>query len=198
MAVSIQQAAANALGAHVATKLGAGVDVSYEWPVGPLPAKAVTVLLAGPPKDEYLQPSVVSSQAVANPNHRLYRWRVLERTQPLQLDVWAQYQATRDDMIAALDVALNTGFGTAGDPVGNGLVLALGDGWTGRADFVFEGPDVDNGPEAARQSEWRATYRGEARVALYVDAESAKMAQIILKQQLGITTTVTASGATHS
>jgi len=178
------------------------VTVSTRWPEADakLPAMAITILLAGQVTDEILQPRMVSSRNVDSIN-LLARWQVLERMQPLQLDVWAHYDVVRDALVAALDQVLNSGslpYSVPGDP----LVLDLADGWTGKAAFDFSGSRNENGPNAVQVSEFRATYAGEARVVLYVDALTPKLASIRLQQILNggdtETTSLSASGVTHS
>lgn len=185
MAVTIQQAAANALAAHLSARL-TGVAVDHRWPDSerPLPEKAVTILLAGKPDDTYLQPAHLETLPGSDPQHVVCRWLVLERVQPLQIDVWARYDVARDDLLAALEPLLNAG-GLPYEPAaGNGLLLALGDGWSGKADFSFDGPSLQQSPSSVQQGEWRAIINGEARCAVYVDAESPKLAQIKLQQIL--------------
>lgn len=182
MTVSIQQAACNALGRLLSAKIEPEVVVNYDWPdpETQLPARAVSIFLAGSPQDEILQPEVVSSTPI-DAVKRLYRWRVLERTQPIQLDVWATYAVNRDDIIAQLDAILNGGW--AGTP-NNGLALDLADGWTGKVAFDFDGPSIVNTGGSSQVSEFRASYDGNLRAVLYVDAPSPKIAQIILHQVL--------------
>lgn len=178
------------------------VVVSCRWPEPDhrLPAMAITVLLAGKPTDEVLQPHMVSSRSVST-TQLLARWQVLERTQPLQLDVWARYDVVRDAMVAALDQVLNLGSMPRSVP-GDPLVLDLADGWAGKVALEFGGPNNTDAPNAAQASEYRSTYEGEARAVLYVDAKTPKLASIRLSQILNgggaQVTSVSASGVTHS
>jgi len=178
------------------------VVVSCRWPEADqkLPPMAITVLLAGKPTDEILQPRMVSSRNIDSVS-MLSRWQVLERMQPLQLDIWAQYDVVRDALVAALDQALNIGsmpYSVPGDP----LVLDLADGWTGKVAFDFGGPANQDGPNAVQVSEFRSTYEGEERAVLYVDAKTPKLASIRLSQILNDgdarVTALSASGVTHS
>lgn len=177
MSVSIQQAACNALGAHLQSKLS-DVVVNYDFPdpERELPELGLTILLAGKPHDTPIQAEVISSTAI-DAAHKLYRWRVLERSQPIQVDVWSTYQARRDDLVARLDQILNGGWS---DQPNSGLVLSLGDGWDAKAAFDFDGPSIINSGYSSQVSEFRGSYNGALRVALYVDAASAKMANIKL------------------
>lgn len=204
MAITVQQAAIDALAAYLSTALAdTGATVHGYWPDPETPlAQAVTVIPAGKSEDELLQPVVVSQRAGVDPAHPIFRWRVLERTQPLQLDVWTTSDVDRQTVLAALDSAIHAKHLSGWGPM-PGPVLELGGDWTGRADFVFDGVSCPQGPESVQQREFRATIMGETRVALYVDAASAKMATIKLQQILSPstaveTTTVTAAGVTHS
>ncbi len=186
MAVSIEQAAANALAAWLASQIGSDVAVEARWPdpEKPLPPKAVTVLLAGVYSDDYLQPELAVERPVDERGPLpIYRWRVLERTQPLQLDVWATYDVVRDDLKKRLDDALNMG-NLPYEPVGPGLVLDLGDGWDGKADFIFDAGAITDSPNAVQVSEYRATFSGEARIVLTIDAPSPKQARINLRMRM--------------
>lgn len=64
-AVSVDQASLNALAVFLRTKLP-GVDVNDRWPDSDkaLPERAVTILRAGPPAEEILQPRVVGTKIV--------------------------------------------------------------------------------------------------------------------------------------
>jgi hypothetical protein len=178
------------------------VSVSTRWPEPDvaLPAMAITVLLAGQTKDEILQPRMVTSRNLSS-TKLLTTWQVLERTQPLQLDLWARYDVVRDALIAAMDQVLNLG-SLPGEYAGANLALDLADGWTGKAVFDFEGPRTQDGPNAVQVSEFRATYEGEARAVLYVTAATPKLARIRLQQALDSgsaeTITLSASGVTRT
>ena len=189
--VSIQQAAANALAEWLREQLP-DVTVEARWPEPnvPLPPKAITVLLAGSRIDEPLDPQVLHMEPIDAARAR-YRWRVAACTQPLQLDAWTTSDVERDDLLSRLDECLRAGpsrtldWDWNGDPVANGLELKLGDGWQDTiAAIDFEAPHVHDTPNTVQQREYRATFRGEARVHLYVEAESPRMAVIRLRQRL--------------
>ena len=184
MAVSIQQAACNALGAHLYAQISPEIKISYDWPdpESQLPERGITILLVGNTEDNLLDPepiSFVPIDAVQN----MYRWKVLERTAPIQMDIWTTYQYNRDDIIAQLDQLLNTGIGWSDAP-GHGLALSLADGWEAVAVFDFDGPSISNVGAGHQLSEWRGTYQGQLRVVLYVDAPNAKLATVKLHQVL--------------
>ena len=198
MKVSIQQACMNALQAWLQTALGSDVVVAQRWPSPqkPLPSKAATLLMVGMREEEFLSPTVVDqfdlpgpqgSQGAQGPQgpqyNVLYRWKVAEITQPFQIDLWATYDVTRDDMIARLQDQMYVGT-LAGDAAGNSPTLTLGDGWDGVVDFIIDQGAINDLPNAAEVSEWRATYSGDARAVLYIDAVSAKQAQINVRQTI--------------
>ena len=207
MAVSIQQAAMNSLAVWLQTALGLDVVVSQRWPAAqkPLPPKACTLLMVGTRDEEFLPPEVVSFQTLPGvqgsqgsqgfqgsqgaQSHALYRWKVAEIIQPFQVDIWANYDVVRDDLVKRLQDAIHVGT-LPYQPVANSPTLQLSDGWVGAVDFIVDQGTNNDLPNAAEVCEWRATYSGEARVVLYVDAISPKQAQIILKQTL--------SGATRT
>jgi hypothetical protein len=184
--VSVEQAAVNALASWLVRSLGSDVKVSTHWPEPSqkLPAKAVTILRAGAPDEEPLDPIVVARvDPGTSPPTSLFTWRLRALRQPLQLDVWARHAPARDDLLARLDEALNTGMGATlgalnADPFRHGVVVPLADGWTGAADCFFDRPEVNDTPDAATRSEYRATVRGWAEVDLTLTAPSARLAVI--------------------
>ena len=188
--VPVQQAAINALKTWLDSRLtGTGIEVRKRWtePDTKLPAKCVTIIPAGPREDQILEPIVVSQSTTLGVT--TYVYRIGCSTLPLQLDVWATYAPTRDEVLSLLDAHLNVGeaitLGQLGrDVVRRGLLLPLGDGWSGYADICFDTPSYFDTPDSAQVQEFRATYRGEAVIDLTVQATAAKIAQIILRQTL--------------
>jgi hypothetical protein len=171
--VSIQQAMANAL----VTYLGATLDdvtCRSRWPDPSknLPEKAITVVPIGRRQDQDVTGSFIRKLAVEeldppDPYLKLYTFARSACIQPIQLDVWAIYDYDRDDIVARLDDALSANLvTTAGvandDPVRDGVLLPLSDGFGGYCDFTFDGPLKDDSPDAASRAEFRATYTGTA------------------------------------
>jgi hypothetical protein len=184
--VSVEQAAVNGLARWLEGSLGGDVRVSTQWPEPSqkLPARVVTILRAGAPDEEPLDPIVVArvDTGTSSPTS-VFTWRLRALRQPLQLDVWARHAAARDDLLCRLDEALNAGMrATLGvqnaDPFRHGVVVPLADGWTGTADCFFDRPEVADTPDAATRSEYRATIRGWAEVDLTLTAPSARLAVI--------------------
>lgn len=217
--VPVQQAAINALASWLTTRLtGTGIEVRKRWtePDRPLPAKAITIIPAGARQDELLDPVVISQSTDGITGVTTYVYRLRCVTQPLQLDVWSTYAPVRDDILALLDLHLNVGeaitLGIAGrDVMRQGLLLALGDGWTGYADICFDSPSYFDTPDSVQVSEYRGTLRGEAVIDLTVTATAPKLATIQLRQtlhesalgQIQVQTgtdvaTVTAAGETYT
>lgn len=189
MAVPIQQAAINALATWLTSRMP-DVPVFRRWvePDKKLPPKCITILPAGARQDTLLDPEVMSqSTDVDGVTTFVYRMRCV--TQPLQLDVWATYAPVRDDLLAQLDEHLNVGeaitLGIPGrDVLRQGVLLPLGDGWSGYVDLCFENPAYFDTPDSAQVKEFRGTLRGEAVIDLTVSATAPKIAQIILRQTL--------------
>ena len=190
MLVSVEQAAANALARWLVTALGDDVAVDTRWPeVGvDLPPRAITVLLAGPPEEEPLDPIVVD-RVNTSPTEALFTWRMSALRQPLQLDVWACFDTERDDLKESLRRALHAGMrATLGAynamPFRHGVVVPIADGWTGYADCYFARPSVFDSPGAAARSEFRMTYRGWADVDLTETGPSARLAALTLRRRI--------------
>lgn len=213
--VSVQQAAANALAEWLRASLP-GVVVESRWPEPNqgLRPKTITVLLAGSRIDEPLDPQVLHMTPISA-STGLYRWRVSACRQPMQLDVWTTSDVARDDLLARLDTCLRAGpsrtlpWDWNGDPTANELVLPLGDGWQDTvAAIEFDAPRIIDTPESVQQREYRASLRGEARMHLYVEAESPRMALMRLRHRVSEpgapipsspeTVTVTAAGVTFT
>jgi hypothetical protein len=205
--VSVEQAAANALGAWLKVALGADVVVDTRWPDPgkKLAPRAVTILLAGPPEEELLDPVVVS-RADTGPKTALFTWRMRALRQPLQLDVWAQSDLERDDLKQRLRSALNAGMGrTIGArnamPFRHGVVVALSDGWTGFADCLFDRPLAIDTPDAVKRCEYRLTYRGYAEVDVTETGESPRIVVLHVAQRIRDArraTTITPQAVTHT
>jgi len=189
MTTSIEDATQNALATHLAAQLGSGVKVSKQWPAPErsLPPLAVTVIQAGDSTHTLVQPEMISHQAGTSAGKYLYRWLVLEVTQPLQVDCWATTPPARSDLRKRVTDALNRGRMSDTYPIPGGLVISMltADGWTGTVDYAFpEGFSNLDIPDAAQQSEYRAIAHGWAHAALYIDAETPRLARIILRQTL--------------
>lgn len=194
MAISIEQAAQNALARWIARELP-GVTVWERWPEANvrLPPRAITVLRAGPRHDELIDPEPIKRVDIPNARGRaVFTWRMRACTQPIQLDVWATSDCARDDLLARLEPVLNASkvrsmptLGiVGGDPVEHGLALLLADGWEGFASYLFDSPADTNTPDAVQRSEYRATYRGSAAMQLTIDAESPRLARVVLHAKL--------------
>jgi hypothetical protein len=210
MAVSVEQAAANALGRWLVSQLPASeVTVDTRWPEASvdMPTTGITILLAGPPDEEPLDPVVVADAPI-DATHGMFTWRLAALRQPLQMDVWTRYDLARDDILARLVPLLHAGMRASvgaynANPVRHGVLVPLSDGWDGYADCFFDRPQRFDSPGAVQRCEYRATYRGWADVDLTITAPSARLARLFLVQRIrdaegssARTTTVTPAGAT--
>jgi hypothetical protein len=132
---------------------------------------------------------------------RLYVWRIAEIEQDVQLDCWSTSLAWRDDLMARLEPLLNAGAAASAifsydDPVRHGVILPLGDGWTGYVDYDFEQTAPIENPGVMQQNEYRATTAGTCRVFRLIKAQSPRLAMAQLQltaNDRAISTTATVS-----
>lgn len=130
---------------------------------------------------------VAAAEAIRTALHKHYSARIYTAllhacTLPLQLDVWATYDAVRDDAMARLDVRLNgDGLGVAGGGPVSGLLLPLGDGISGYVDTWWDGPSRNDTPDAVQSSEFRSTYKGTASFNLTVRLQGSRMTTVVFK-----------------
>jgi len=190
MAQPIQKAACAALGRFIAGYMPDTV-ISYEWPApdAPLPPRAITIICAGAAEDEQVNLDDVDMVPVDDTTG-LYTWRFADRDQPIQLDIWSQSQAERDQMLAELEDVLHKGplftLG-AGNPVRDGILLEFNaqlDGFEGHVDFDLDPPDITDSPNPVRINEWRATIDSEAHMVATVTAQSPRLLRIALSMLL--------------
>lgn len=202
---SVEQAIANALARWLASSLGPDVVVDSRWPEPSrrLPPRAVTVLLAGPPDEDPLDPIAVGRTDVS-PTRALVTWRLSALRQPLQIDAWATTDLGRDDLRQRLRSALRAGMGrTIGafnaEPFRHGVVVPLADGWTGHADCFFDKPQITDTPDAVHRCECRLTTRGVAEAFLTETGETARLVAIALRQRMRAAriTTITEASVSH-
>ena len=195
-ALTIQKSSILALSAFLATQLGgSGVKLIDWFPTDDkLESQTISLVEAGARTRIWSDPRVVSS-TVISATVKEYTWRVRAITQPIQLDLWAtDYPAKRDELQALLDVELERGLETTlgaayanRDPFRDGLLLALdpANGHEGFVDCVFQDPELNDTPDAARRKEWRTTIRGELRTSLDIKAQSPRILQAILALKIG-------------
>ncbi len=190
--VSVQQAACNAFATWLASNL-TDVVVEPRWPAADKakPHKSITIITAGPRRDTELDFQVVKTTNIG-PTDVKAVWIQAACTQPLQLDVWAQTDVDRDDILARLDDLLDAGatpilssFYT--DPVGPGVLIAVQDGWEDNgviADFNFSNPDCETTNDTTGRALYRATYSGEAYFMLTMTTTTARQALINFKLKI--------------
>jgi hypothetical protein len=190
MAVSVEQAAVNALKTYLQSQLDSDIKISGTWPNPDkaLPAKAVTILKIGPRIDTKIEPQLIGSAELApvDPTKMAYTWQIKAVEQRIQLDVWAKYEGVRDDIQSQLDSALNQGtYVTLGPGLdrshfSDGLTLRLGDGHTGYVSFLFDGPEIADEPDSAQRNEFRTTQVGTLYTYLAVTKVMPRIARIHL------------------
>lgn len=89
--------------------------------------------------------------------------------QDLTLDCWVTNDVDREDMIAQLDDALNTGPGlsvpsSGGDPFEYGVLLAIAvSGFSGFIDYSFDDPEITDDADSNQTNEYHLVYPGVAR-----------------------------------
>jgi hypothetical protein len=173
--VSVGQAACNALAQWLDATLQDDITVYDRWPEAnpSLAPKAISVIRAGRRQrlDVVTGAQAESQKAISPAPNAQVNLRLGSFIQPIQLDVWAQSDVERDDMISQLDAALSAGtqqtLGTAAlssdDPVRDGILLQLGDGYSGNIEVLLDEPDVSDDADSVQRSEYRAMYAGEIR-----------------------------------
>lgn len=194
MFVSLEQAICDALASWLESQLaGDGEDdvvVEPRWPDvdRQLPPRAITVILAGPRKLDWDQPTIVARYPAPNANTARVAWSVGWLEQSLQLDVWAHHDVELDSLLARLDRPLNAGMRPLGgnvDPVAAGLTIPLSGDWDGfTATLAFGEATRTTSPGTAVEGEWRATVRGVAQARLAIVADSPRLARIRINNKL--------------
>ena len=184
MAVTIQQASANAFATWLQGKM---TDVSVEprWPAPDKkrPAASITVVTAGRRIDTPIDTRLLSATNNGAKQTNA-TWQVAACRQPFQLDVWADADVTRDDILARLDTFLHLDQSVINrntTPAGNGVLLPVADGWDAFgtiADFEFLEPDLDDTADDAGRALYRATFRGNAYFMLTVTSLTARQISI--------------------
>lgn len=200
MAVSIGQAAVNALADWLRISIASDIVVSPRWPdpAKKLPSKAVTVIKVGSrSRVDATCLSLVSRVDIDDKTTKA-TFMFGGMTQALQIDVWASNDDDRDDMISQIDDALTAGVeqtlargqdpiaaGITGDPIRDGVLVPFlaADGYTGNVDCLFDDAVVDDDPQSIQRKEYRATYSGEAQFAYVVTRTVPRMKSTTLKLQ---------------
>lgn len=171
-----------------------GVDrvwVRDEWPPAGdnLKAICISILAAGTRQDSHLTEEVVKQKNLPN-NQGEFTWSIKAITQPLQLDIWALYDAHRKMVVDALDRYLNMGplftLG-AGAITRDGPLLRMDptSGHEGTADFTFDGPRPIDGEASAAEYQFRSLVSGQVDCELTFTATTARLARLKLAMSLG-------------
>ena len=126
-------------------------------------------------------------------------------TQHMQVDVWADSYAGRDDVIAQLDDALHAGRAETlniknsvqsiqSDPYNDELALWFAEDseFTGNiCTFQFDEFVIDDDPDAVQRCEYRATGIGESRMPNLVSRTVPRLVKATWKQKVTESTTPT-------
>lgn len=169
------------------------VQVLDRWPEAgvDLPPLAVSVIMAGERQDTHVTPELVKRSPTADPNTDEFTWTVKAFRQPIQLDVWANYDSKRDELLYHMDRFLNMGprytlDQPLNDVTRDGPLLPLdpASGHEGNVDFTFEGPRRVTDDGAVRANEFRALIRGDVDGDLCFTAKTAKLVLVKLKLAL--------------
>lgn len=214
--VSVERAACNALAVYLQAEFDKlyGDEVPHERVVvsetfpeagANLPPRAVSVVYAGTRRETHLNEEVVRKTDLPD-NQAEFEWAIAAVTQPIQIDIWAQYDSVRDQLSADLDTILNRGpvytLGIVnGSPVRDGVLLELDpdSGHSGKVDFTkLDGPRPIVDAEAVATNQFRALIGAELDVILTLKATSPKLVRVKLKGALDgapSTTTLQKEGA---
>lgn len=199
--VSIGQAAANALAAWLKKTLDPDVIVFDRWPEADidLPPKAISIAKVGTRSRIDAFGIDINSRINLTPTLAQATFKVGGVEQPLQLDIWADSDDARDDLIAQLDDVLYRGINETlngavdptgaplsignFDPIRDGILLQLlpDDGFYGFVDYWFDDANIDDSPDSIQRAEYRATLPGDARLSYAVLAQVPRLLQPILK-----------------
>lgn len=195
---SVQRAACNALAVYLEREFDKLYDresaervvVSEAWPEPGvnLPPRAVSVIQAGT-RRETLTQATIEKRTDLPDNQGEYVWAVSAITQPIQLDIWATYDAVRDQLEDDLDTILRRGpqytLGIGTEPIRDGGVLLQLDPVSGREGFVdftlLDGPRPINDGNQRQAAEYRSLISAELDVMLTVKATNPKLARVLVK-----------------
>jgi hypothetical protein len=187
LSVSSGQAAANALALWLSANLSHDITVYPRWPEpSNLPPKSISILRVGRTSRVDAFGLWLATRTNVGPTRAQVQFMFGAVEQPIQLDVWASTDVDRDDILGQLETVLYAGIkstiNVSGDPVRDGVLLPLADGFTGNVDFFFEDTTIDDTPEQIQRLEFRATIGALARFAITVDANVPRM----LRTNLGL------------
>lgn len=172
----------------------AGVEVSEVWPTPgkPLPALAVTVLVAGDPEVRFHPPRIYRAIPGVAPNGTV-RYSYGRANVPLQLDAWATFGPTLSTLTTALEAVLHRAPGeTLSAPTAprlrrrGGLVLEPAALLGAPCAFRFQAaPTPAESSDTAQQGEWRATWSGSAETWIVSEEQLALLQSIAVQVPAG-------------
>ena len=181
MQTSVSRAAAQALGKWLTQSLTGEIKVHDKWPaVGvQLKGRVVTIVPVGNRErgDSYGTVEIVSRTNISATQCQIV-FQQGELSQPLQLDVWADSDVGRDDVLAQLDQVLHAGRAQTlniqnsvqsvySDPFSDELVLAFdptGPFNGAYCSFLFDDVAIDDTPDSIQRAEYRATLLGSSKM----------------------------------
>lgn len=199
MRVSVGQAAANALALWLQQALTRDITVYSHWPEADvrLRRRVVSIVPVGRRiRSDAVGVYTTPQRTNISATQATVQFQLGGIIQPIQLDVWASSQDERDDAIAQLDDALCAGIpatlnvanstqSITGDPMRDGLLLQMGDGFQGNyVDFWFDDASIDDDADAIQRTEYRAIFMGEARTAYTVTRTVPRLLDVELKVQV--------------
>jgi len=185
MAISIGQAAANALTAWLKSQVPNDVAVYPHWAdpdvvfgrlsdASPV-SKIISVVKYGRRQrlDVNGFQQTVSTTAIAGSTLSQVRTELGSFIQPMRIEIWATSDMARESVIALLDVALSAGFmplqvganPVDADPLADHVVVPLleTDNFVGNVDFWFDAPEYDDDADNIQRNRYTSAYFGEAR-----------------------------------
>jgi hypothetical protein len=181
MQPSVSRGAVQALGQWLKQSLSPDIKVQNKWPAAgvPLEERVVTVVAVGNRErgDSYGTVEIASRTNISATQCRIV-FQQGEVSQPLQLDVWANSDVGRDDVIAQLDQVLHAGRAqtlntlnsvqsVVSDPFEDELVLAFdpnGPFAGAYCSFLFDDVAIDDTPDSIQRDEYRATLLGSSKM----------------------------------
>lgn len=171
----------------------AGLTVNEQWPIPQqqLATPAITIVTSPQLKCEYHLPRLWTTTPTIGVNG-IARYSYGRAELNLQIDVWSDYEATRDALAARAESVLNrdpleTLAPNPSRPVGYarkpGLVLALTNYHNTPCEFIFETPasSVGESKGQAMVADWRNTFAGRAILHLMNEEVVALMKSVTMK-----------------
>jgi hypothetical protein len=184
------QVAATTLAGWLASTLTGAISVYDRWvePSVALATRVVTVSKVGRrSREDAAMCPVLESRTIVDANTEQITVSIGQYEQALQLEIWAGNDPDREDTIAQLDAALNTGTGLSlpggiGNPFRDGLLLPITlAGYSGFIFYDFSEPEIADNPDSSQVNLYRCSYLGSARGGLSQTRTVARLRQVQIK-----------------